>query len=231
MPAVNCEFLNRPKSLMKDLPISTVCFVSKIQYPCTWLMNIDYRHSNWHKIMVGEYLMVFQNNTCNKFTIAQNWTLFFHQWLSGDIGYSSVQALHSRLASCECARFRLPTFWPFQKKIFKTCFFTFDVGVPFSINFLSPIRASEASRESERRSREVPLPVSRFWVSSRVPLVRLLFTISPKGRACSQAKNLWNKTPCPLRLVSFVDWNISKHMWDLIFWHNNFIRNVFFFVR
>ena len=61
MPAVNCEFLNRPKSLMKDLPISTVCFVSKIQYPCTWLMNIDYRHSNWHnKIMVGGYLMVFQ---------------------------------------------------------------------------------------------------------------------------------------------------------------------------
>ena len=104
MPAVNCEFLNRPKSLMKDLSISTVCFVYKIQYPCTWLMNIDYRHSNWHnKIMVGEYLMVFQNNTCNKFTIAQNWTLFFHQWLSGDIGYSSVQALHSRLASCECA--------------------------------------------------------------------------------------------------------------------------------
>ena len=53
--------------------------------------------------MVGEYLMFFQNNTRSKFTIAQNQTLFFHQfyqpkgqWLSGNIRYSSVQALHLR---------------------------------------------------------------------------------------------------------------------------------------
>ena len=53
--------------------------------------------------MVGEYLMFFQNNTRSKFTIAQNQTLFFHQfyqpkgqWLKGNIGYSSVQALHLR---------------------------------------------------------------------------------------------------------------------------------------
>ena len=41
--------------------------------------------------MVGEYFMFFQNNTRGKFTIAQNQTLFFHQfyqpkgqWLSGN---------------------------------------------------------------------------------------------------------------------------------------------------
>ena len=43
--------------------------------------------------------MFFQNNTRSKFTSAQNQTLFLHefyqlkgQWLSGNIGYSSVQA-------------------------------------------------------------------------------------------------------------------------------------------
>ena len=53
--------------------------------------------------MVGEYLMFFQNNTRSKFTIAQNQTLFLHQfyqpkgqWLSGNIRYSSVQALPLR---------------------------------------------------------------------------------------------------------------------------------------
>ena len=30
--------------------------------------------------MVDEYLMFFQNNTRSKFTIAQNQTLFFHQF-------------------------------------------------------------------------------------------------------------------------------------------------------
>ena len=31
------------------------------------------------------------------------------------------------------------------------------------------------------------------------------------------------------RLVSFLDWKMSKHVLDLIqFWHNNFIRNAFF---
>ena len=30
--------------------------------------------------MVGEYFMFFQNNTRGKFTIAQNQTLFFHQF-------------------------------------------------------------------------------------------------------------------------------------------------------
>ena len=51
--------------------------------------------------MVGEYLMLFQNNTRGKFTIAKNQTLFLHQfyqpkgqWLSSNIRYSSVQALH-----------------------------------------------------------------------------------------------------------------------------------------
>ena len=30
------------------------------------------------------------------------------------------------------------------------------------------------------------------------------------------SEKLWNKTPCPLWLVSFVDWKISKLVWDLI---------------
>ena len=53
--------------------------------------------------MVGEYLTFFQNNPRSKFTSAQNQTLFLHQlyqpkgqWLSGNIRYSSVQALHLR---------------------------------------------------------------------------------------------------------------------------------------
>ena len=37
----------------------------------------------------------------------------------------------------------------------------------------------------------------------------------------------WNKTPCSLRLVLFVPWKISKHVWDLIFLNNNFLHNVF----
>ena len=71
--------------------------------------------------MVGEYLMFFQRNTRSKFTIAKNWTLFFHQfkssvlWRSGNIGASSVQALHSRVASCEYARleYRIFVYLPF----------------------------------------------------------------------------------------------------------------------
>ena len=58
--------------------------------------------------MMGEYLMFFQINTRSKFTIAKKYTLFFHQfnqpkvqWHSSNIGFSSVQALHSRLASFE----------------------------------------------------------------------------------------------------------------------------------
>ena len=30
------------------------------------------------------------------------------------------------------------------------------------------------------------------------------------------SEKLWNKTPCPLQLVAFVDWKNSKHVWDLI---------------
>ena len=62
-------------------------------------MSIYYQHTNWQQ-MVGEYLMFFQNNTCSKFTIGKNLTLFFHQfnqpkvwWHSGDIDHSSVQDL------------------------------------------------------------------------------------------------------------------------------------------
>ena len=61
-------------------------------------------------------------------------------------------------------------------------------------------RAKQAAREraSERRSREGPRKERalfqfstdpRFSVSSRVPLARLLSTISSKGRDCSQAKS------------------------------------------
>ena len=64
-----------------------------------------------------------------------------------------------------------------------------------SLRASSPVWASEASRTSERRSREGPrglsLPRPCLRVSSRVPLVRPLFTIPAKQRACSQAR----KTP------------------------------------
>ena len=135
--------------------------------------------------------MFFQNNTRSKFTIAQNQTLFFHQfnqpevqWLSGSIGYSNAQTLHSRLRVQE---FCLPTIQPFQSNIFKDYFYTalVDFGVLFSINFFS----SSA------------------------------FHRHPKS---SQHKTLF-----PLRLVSFVDVKISKHVWDLIFLHD--ISYVMFF--
>ena len=46
--------------------------------------------------MVTEYLMFFQNNTrSNQFNQPKV------QWHSGNIGYSSVQELHPRLASCD----------------------------------------------------------------------------------------------------------------------------------
>ena len=38
--------------------------------------------------IVGEYLMFFQNNTRRKFTIAQNQTLFFHQFYQPGPGCS-----------------------------------------------------------------------------------------------------------------------------------------------
>ena len=52
-----------------------------------------------------------------------------------------------------------------------------------SLRASSPIWASEGSCA---RTRERAAPRSR--VSSRVPLARVLFTISPKWRACSQAR-------------------------------------------
>ena len=98
-----------------------------------------------------------------------------------------------------------------RKKFSKPSFSLLTLGYHFrSTSFLLFGRVKRVARA--RYPPPPPLFVPRFRVSSRVPLVRLLFTISPKGRACSQAKNLWNKTPCPLRLVSFVDWKISKHM-------------------
>ena len=51
--------------------------------------------------MVGEYLMFFQNNTRSKFSITKKFNQATVQWHNSNIGYSSVQALHSRLASCD----------------------------------------------------------------------------------------------------------------------------------
>ena len=64
----------------------------------------------------------------------------------------------------------------------------------------SPIWASEASREGLRKGElatishkfsfvsPAPPPPTRFRVSSRVPLARLLFTFLFKWGACSQAR-------------------------------------------
>ena len=45
----------------------------------------------------------------------------------------------------------------------------------------------EAAR-GRRKALSLSLPRPRSRVSSRVPLARVLFTISPKWRACSQAR-------------------------------------------
>ena len=49
---------------------------------------------------------------------------------------------------------------------------------------------SEPRGAEERRAIIANSPAPHFGVSSRVPLARLLFTISHKWRACSQANNL-----------------------------------------
>ena len=58
----------------------------------------------------------------------------------------------------------------------------------FSLRASSPIWASEASRPRTRQRVAKPREAApRFRVSSRVPLARLPFTLSPKWSACSQA--------------------------------------------
>ena len=87
--------------------------------------------------MVGEHLMFFQNNTrSNQFNQPKI------QWHSGNIGYSSVQVLHPRLASCDSTQgsiFQSRTIRPSQNFFFKEYFLSAIVafGVPFSINFHS----------------------------------------------------------------------------------------------
>ena len=90
--------------------------------------------------MVGEHLMFFQNNTrSNQFNQPKI------QWHSGNIGYSSVQVLHSRLASCDSTQgsstgfsSHVPFGYP-RIFFFKEYFFSAIVafGVPFSINLHS----------------------------------------------------------------------------------------------
>ena len=105
---------------------------------------------------------------------------------------SSVQALHSRVASCEYARL--------EYRIF--------VYLPFG--------------HSRKRFSNNTFSVEQLTLGYHFKLTSSL------PRHFQASEKLWNKTLCPLRLVSFVDWKISKHVRDLIFLHNNFIRNVFF---
>jgi len=67
-----------------------------------------------------------------------------------------------------------------------------NVASPLSLRASSLIWASKASRPRTREWAPKPRgaflsPASGFSISSRVPLVRLLFTISPKWKVCSQA--------------------------------------------
>ena len=63
--------------------------------------------------------------------------------------------------------------------------FPFLVFVNDSLRASSPVWANETIRARTRE--RAGAPPRRFRVSSRVPLARLLFTIFPKWRACSQA--------------------------------------------
>ena len=49
--------------------------------------------------------------------------------------------------------------------------------------------------------------------------VPLYFSSLSLIRTALHYLNAWNR---------LVEWKISKHVWDLIFLHNNFIRNIFF---
>ena len=51
--------------------------------------------------------------------------------------------------------------------------------------------------------------------------VPLYFSSLSLIRTALHYLNAWNR---------LVEWKISKHVWDLIFLHNNFIRNIFFFL-
>ena len=86
--------------------------------------------------------------------------------------------------------------YPLDSAIRKNPFRKFD-----SLRASCPIWASEASRESP--------------VSSRVPLARVLFTIFPKWRACSLAKNLM-----PIKTFSNHVLN-AKINWQLIIFYES----------
>ena len=99
--------------------------------------------------MVGEYLTFFQNYTRSKLSIAQNQTFFFDQfnqpkvqWLSGNIGYYSIQALHASLSVVKTqgssTSFSLSYHSAIPENLFKGYFFTarVDFRVAFSINLL-----------------------------------------------------------------------------------------------
>ena len=105
-----------------------------------------------------------------------------------------------------------------------------------------------AIAESKRSTQDFPVGITRleYWIFvypfghstksfSKTTFSLNLWTLGCHFRLTSSlprnfqfSEKVWKKTPLPFRLVSFVDWKISKHVLDLIFLHNNFIRNVFF---
>ena len=116
--------------------------------------------------------------------------MFFHQfyqpkvqWLSGNVGYISVQALHSRLRVLD---FVYLPFGHSRTLFLKTTFSLHSLTLGY-----------------------------QFRSTSSLP------------RQLQAFEKLWKKKPCPLQLVSFLNHKMSYHVWDLMFLHNNVIRNAF----
>ena len=128
----------------KPPPISVQCFIRyNVTVSDPWISIISAQQLTQKR---GEYLMFFfQNYRSSKFTIAQNQTLFFHQfnqpnvqWLSGYIGYYSARALYTQDSSVaktqgSRTRFLFSYYSAIPENLFKGYFFTarVDFGVAF----------------------------------------------------------------------------------------------------
>ena len=115
------------------------CIVTNFSYP--WCSTIHYQRSNWHNKWWGNIWSSFF--FCSKFTIAQNYTLFFHQFKLPKVKFSDWEVILAIAVSKRCTQ-DLPvvntrgssTGFSFAHQCFPKNTAIADFGVPFLINFL-----------------------------------------------------------------------------------------------
>ena len=154
---------------------------------------------NYQQSNWHNHLMFFQNNTRSKLTIAKNEALFFHQFNPPKVQWHSGNIGYQQCPSVAVKTCRL---WIRKARVLD---FFLPAIWPFQKQFFKEYFFSGIVDFG------VPFSIN-FFSSSAV----LGFRKALEQDAMSS-------------LVSFVRrLEISKHVWDLIFLHNNFIRNVFF---